>query len=136
MTPAEWVEVVELVEDLWPGTRTWSNADAMYDEFRMYDRDLADIAVRRIFQDGRQSAPSPSLVMGRLKAVAGERGVNITDTGPHVHVWGHFSPSRSHPTTSGPGLEMCMNMECLDSRLCDCGYCKADRRWWATERAS
>ena len=127
----EWVDTVFRIEDLWPGTKSWSKADALFEVFRSYPRDLIDAAVNHLFAEGRQTAPSPSALMGTLRRLAAERGIRGDESSPcqHPHQ-AHIRPSDQggEPRltgTPGPG-----RVECAGCRValgeCHCPGCARD----------
>ncbi len=49
MTPAEWVDILDLVHDLWPSRKPWpdKSADRCYRQLRPFNFDTVTKAVRR-----------------------------------------------------------------------------------------
>src|SRR3989304_3595432 len=73
----DWIELVESIEDYWPGTKTWSKADPLSDLSRPNEAGMLRAAVYALFGEGRQTAPSPSTLMGKVREIAGARGVRL-----------------------------------------------------------
>ena len=131
----EWIEIVESIEDLWPGTRTWAKADTLFDMFRPYEATILRAAVFALFGEGRQTAPSPSMLMGKVREIAGARGIRIpTDPCEHPNR-SHIRPSdlgSPHPLdgSRGPGRLECANPNCgIPLGSCHCPECARDRNY-------
>jgi hypothetical protein len=130
----QWVEAIEKLEDLWPGTRTWGTADKLYEMFRPYTAELIDRAITKLFAEGRQTAPSPSSLMGTVRALAAEAGVPLPEqTGPceHPHLT-HIAPSDQGATPFLTGAKGPGRLECAGCRhplgSCHCQErCRKDR---------
>jgi hypothetical protein len=89
---AEMVEVAQYVNSRWGGSPRW--ADRMVagfaPEFLHYPRQDVMTAVRRLFDEGLQGAPSPSMVKKTVKQVIRDRYVpSHNDDGcSRGHQWG------------------------------------------------
>jgi len=111
MTGPEFAGLVELIEDLWPGTRSW-RVEKVFPQFADYSAAHAHRAVTKIFGEGRQVSPSPSMVMKGTAESAAEDGIHIRP-GTHQHTYAHIPPSQAHLSQSrGPGLRFCVDPVC------------------------
>jgi len=135
MTADEYSDVVEWIEDRWPGalTKAWLNDVALFSDFEPYDKDLMLAAVQSIYREGRATVPGPSVVMAKLREVAGATGVSVR--GPCEH------RTRAHERPSdlgseyrlaggrGPGRTYCVNPACYEQTQLPCAceeLCRPD----------
>ena len=139
LTPQEWDLICSEVERLWPGTKTWAKADQVFDLFSDYDDLTIRRAVARIFDEGHQTAPSPSAVKGRTREVAAEGGVNPANLHlPHRHNMGEITPSMRYggwyADSRGPGEVSCSDPDCDYRHDCHCDGCRKDPLYALQER--
>jgi len=139
MTPQEWGDIVEEMEDLWPNSKVWGGAAVrLYPTFSDYPKTVARRAVARLFAEGRQTSPSPSALMAAIRALAQEGAVS-TDRLPHRHNLGETPPSMRYgglfADLRGPGLISCSASECdYPPRPCRCDGCRQDPGYADEER--
>ncbi len=69
MTPAEWVDVLDLIHDLWPSRQPWpdKSADRCYRQLRPFRVDQLQVAIARHI--GRHP-PSPASLEAAVAEVA------------------------------------------------------------------
>lgn len=128
LTPALWADLVDWIESRWGASKLWESPEAVFDDFKTHDAGVIRAALVRLFNEGRQSAPSPSTLIAKVREVAAERGVYVT--GPHVHTLGHTLPSYVWAPAitggTGPGEKACSISSCLEVWECHCGECTSD----------
>ena len=128
----DWIEIVESIEDYWPGTKTWSKADTLFDLFRPYEAGMLRAAVYALFGEGRQTAPSPSTLMGKVREIAGARGIRLPLAACEHPNRSHLRPSdlgspHRFDATKGPGRLECANPNCgKPMGSCHCPECARD----------
>lgn len=92
MTHDEFLEMVEYLETRWGGLhKGWANIGAVYSDFAGVPRDMAMEACRDVYHSGRQSGPSPSMVVQLVRErQSALRGVPTSIPPEHckVHRWG------------------------------------------------
>lgn len=120
MTPTEYAEMVVWIEDRWPAAKAWVRGEGLYPDFEHYDYTTAMGAVGTLFTEGRQGAPSPSVVLGKIRELVPKSSM---PQGPHEHLWGNIPPSRLYTGQKGPGVKIC---NCLEEHACYCSDCKDD----------
>lgn len=120
MSPTEYGEMVVWIEDRWPASKAWVRAEALYPDFQHYEFTTAKVAVQKLFNEGRQGAPSPSLVLGKIRELVPKTAF---DQAPHEHLWGNIPPSRLYTAQKGPGVKIC---NCLEEHPCHCQDCRDD----------
>lgn len=105
MTVQEWRQVAEDLRRRWPGSKLWEAPTELYQDFQYFD--MADVkrAVVSLFNEGRQSAPAPSVLNSRIREQIGERMREVArrSGGEHRHVWGIWSEDEE----SGKRLGVC-----------------------------
>ncbi len=129
LTGQEWSEACDRIEDLWPGTKTYTKAERLFEVFRDWPADLLGQAITALFNEGRQGAPSPSKIMSEIRRIAAERGVVYE--GPHECALGHVRPFYRYgglfAAERGPGETRCSIADCEVIRPCHCPEeCKRD----------
>lgn len=132
MTPAEFAQLVTLVEDRWAPSKAWADPASSYPDFAPYPLKAAQLALHDLFAEGRQSAPAPSVVYASIRAIVARGGVDeAAYEPPHEHVWAHTRPTFEHaPTHRGPGAKWC---NCGEAKKCHCAEECIPDRWYLPE---
>lgn len=136
LTGQQWVEAVERIEFLWPGTKSYSSPK-LFEVFREHPVEHVQLAISRLFDDGKQGAPSPSVLRSTIRSIASERGVSYD--GPHECALGHVRPfylyGGIYATERGPGWVECAIESCEFERPCHCkDECQPDRFYTRARR--
>lgn len=128
MSPTEYGELVVWIEDRWPASKAWTRAEVIYPDFQHYDAKVAMAAVGALFAEGRQGAPSPSLVLGKIRELVPKSSMPRAS---HEHRWGNIPPSRLYSAQMGPGVKIC---NCTEEHPCHCADCQEDPLYAKTLR--
>lgn len=124
MTSDEFAEILEELEDAWPGTRAYTNAERSYPKFAAYPADYLRAAADQLFEEGRQSAPSLSTLAKATKQAAArawEAGVAraplVDACATDGHLWAIVEWERQ--STDGLRHAVCARPGCEATRAGD-----------------
>jgi hypothetical protein len=137
MTPYELTDLVEWIEDRWPGTRNFRNVDRVAHDFAVIPHAAAQLAAEDAFKSGSKYAPTLSELRREAARIAHEHGmldpslsscdtrgfhgVFVIDT--HDTTVGRVAPAMREATCVECGL----TVKALESKLLTVGEQAATR---------
>lgn len=127
MTPQQFADLIEYVENAWPGSAKWAEkAETQFHRFSSHKLESCKRAVDGFYAQGRSRAPHLSEIFSIIKLAGSTEPVYLHK----CDFIGHQKPSQVFRLTpgKGPGLRLCLvdTKVCMLEQACHCELCLRD----------